>query len=483
MWDIFISHASEDKSFVRQLADTLAEHGLGVWYDEYSLTVGDSLRRSIDQGIVNSRFGIVVLSPSFFAKEWPQRELDALTSMEITRGKTILPVWHGVGFEDVRQFSPTLADKLAVTTDKGIDEVVREVVRATRIIPDGEGGFDKIATDPRRWDRPKHELLRYVHFRILIPRRTHNPIWVNLSGCIARLASLFEDGEPNVNTRALDSRAHRYMSDALSTVADLQSLSEAVSQICSFSPGSTTVLRRYIAGYTEPGFRKDVSQLAATIQRVLRRQAVTISDLQQLSLVWQTLASDFFDEASQLRRALLGHVANIVLLLRDAAEYADEQIQIRGVRPVWQTAIERLNSRLEPHETDSWTVLGDRLVIRSLLRDALIAMVDSSTTMSDEGVETAQDATLSLQLITSSKPDGDLVRLEATKRLGRSLEQPRLELGTTFQDQRRTLQDYGGDVELTIEPSPHQLKLNLTLISWNVFRGGVPLHEVEWFQG
>ena len=46
---LFISHASEEKAdFVRPLAHALKKQGLRVWYDEFSLKPGDSLRRSID---------------------------------------------------------------------------------------------------------------------------------------------------------------------------------------------------------------------------------------------------------------------------------------------------------------------------------------------------------------------------------------------------------------------------------------------------
>jgi hypothetical protein len=80
---IFLSHASEDKDEVaRPLAIMLRKRGYSVWFDEFTLKLGDSLRRSIDSGLGKCDFGIVVLSPSFFAKEWTQKELDALTSRE-----------------------------------------------------------------------------------------------------------------------------------------------------------------------------------------------------------------------------------------------------------------------------------------------------------------------------------------------------------------------------------------------------------------
>ncbi len=134
MWDVFISHAWEDKEDIaRPLAEALREEGLRVWYDEFTLTLGDSLRRSIDRGLAESKYGVVILSPHFFAKEWPKRELDGLVAREVSSGKTILPVWHNVTWEDVRRFSPTLADKLAVSTAKGLDAVVEEILRALHV--------------------------------------------------------------------------------------------------------------------------------------------------------------------------------------------------------------------------------------------------------------------------------------------------------------------------------------------------------------
>ncbi|MCC5653916.1 TIR domain-containing protein [Nostoc sp. XA013] len=128
-YDAFISHASEDKEvLVRPLAEKLEEAGFFVWYDEFKLKVGDSLRRSIDKGLANSKFGIVVLSPSFFAKNWPQYELDGLVAKEMRGGKVILPLWHKVSKNEVMAYSPTLADKVALNTSMfTIDELVKEL--------------------------------------------------------------------------------------------------------------------------------------------------------------------------------------------------------------------------------------------------------------------------------------------------------------------------------------------------------------------
>lgn len=132
-WDLFISHASEDKDEIaRPLADKFIEHGLKVWFDEYTLTVGDSLRRSIDQGLAGCRFGVVILSPHFLQKEWTQKELDGLVARDDGSEKRILPVWHNVSRNEVVSFSPPLADKLGVLTAKGLDHVVSEILRAIK---------------------------------------------------------------------------------------------------------------------------------------------------------------------------------------------------------------------------------------------------------------------------------------------------------------------------------------------------------------
>ena len=83
-YDVFISHASEDKNEVaRPLAEALRANGLSVWYDEFELRIGDSLRRKIDKGIANSNFGIIVISRDFISKGWTNYELDGLITRAV----------------------------------------------------------------------------------------------------------------------------------------------------------------------------------------------------------------------------------------------------------------------------------------------------------------------------------------------------------------------------------------------------------------
>lgn len=132
--DVFVCHASEDKDgFVRPLAERLRAHHLEVWYDEFALRVGDSLRQAIDRGLANSRFGIVVLSPAFFRKRWTQRELNGLVAREMHEGRElVLPIWHGVDQAEIIKHSPPLADAYAINSTSGMGNVVAELLKRLR---------------------------------------------------------------------------------------------------------------------------------------------------------------------------------------------------------------------------------------------------------------------------------------------------------------------------------------------------------------
>jgi len=130
LYDLFICHASEDKDlFVRPLAAALKNEHIEVWYDEFSLKLGDSIRRSLDKGLLQSRFGLVVLSQAFFAKGWPQYELDGLVAREVCgNDKVILPIWYDVDYRYVARYSPSLANRKASTSKDGIEKVVQNIL-------------------------------------------------------------------------------------------------------------------------------------------------------------------------------------------------------------------------------------------------------------------------------------------------------------------------------------------------------------------
>jgi hypothetical protein len=130
--DFFISHASGDKEMAaRPIANGLRSRGYSVWLDESVLRVGDSLSRSIDAGLRNCKYGVVILSHKFFGKNWTKYELDSLVNRAASSGKkVILPVWHGVTSAEVEEYSFALANVVATDTNKGINRVIDDIIKA-----------------------------------------------------------------------------------------------------------------------------------------------------------------------------------------------------------------------------------------------------------------------------------------------------------------------------------------------------------------
>ncbi len=133
-WDVFISHATEDKeSFVHPLALALRSYGLRVWYDEFSIDVGDNLRQSIEEGLANSRFGIVVITPSFIGKPWTERELSILYMLQdMNSEKIIIPIWHNIDRPLIVKHLPMIADVKALKTASAtFHEIVEKIIIKT----------------------------------------------------------------------------------------------------------------------------------------------------------------------------------------------------------------------------------------------------------------------------------------------------------------------------------------------------------------
>lgn len=90
---LFISYASADKAVARRIATQLKARGAFVWFDEFELNVGDSLRSKIEHGLSSSDYLVVLLSRNAVESSWVQSELSAALSVELTtRDITILPL-------------------------------------------------------------------------------------------------------------------------------------------------------------------------------------------------------------------------------------------------------------------------------------------------------------------------------------------------------------------------------------------------------
>ncbi len=132
-WDLFICHAWEDKGFVKPLASALSNLGVNIWYDDFELTLGDSLSVAINKGLTHSNFGLVIISRQFIGKGWSDYELKGLISKEIGGSKVILPIWYDVTVEEVKALNLWLADKKAFKTSEGdLEDIVLSIVEVVR---------------------------------------------------------------------------------------------------------------------------------------------------------------------------------------------------------------------------------------------------------------------------------------------------------------------------------------------------------------
>lgn len=134
LYDVFISHASEDKTdFVQPLVEALQDADIRVWYDAFDMQWGKGLREQIDNGIKRSKYAILVLSKNFFAKIWPKRELDGILAKEEITGATPLPIWYNISYEEVYESSPMLSGLYSLSTDK---YSIPDICKAFKLILD-----------------------------------------------------------------------------------------------------------------------------------------------------------------------------------------------------------------------------------------------------------------------------------------------------------------------------------------------------------
>lgn len=128
-YDAFISHAVEDKLPVaNDLCERLEKAGLKIWYSGKELTVGDSLEKAIHKGLDQSKFGVVILSPTYLEKNWTRREFYTLLGKEINSRKVILPVLYNITPIDLALHDLTMADRYGLSLDRGMDTVVQKLV-------------------------------------------------------------------------------------------------------------------------------------------------------------------------------------------------------------------------------------------------------------------------------------------------------------------------------------------------------------------
>src|SRR5215813_3440446 len=137
-WDVFISHATEEKAEVAvPLTRKLEERGLRVWLDRQQIDLADNLRGKVNEGIARSRFAVALLSARYLDKKWTLDELDAFMAREELGPRVVLPVLHGIEAATLAEKYPLLANRIFGDTSKGLDMVADQIVRV--VLKDGSG--------------------------------------------------------------------------------------------------------------------------------------------------------------------------------------------------------------------------------------------------------------------------------------------------------------------------------------------------------
>lgn len=133
-YHLFVSYASEDKDFVRELVGALKGQGLNVWYDETEVKVGDIIVDKVNEGLSQSSYGIIVLSEDYFKKGWPQYEKRILIHQYIEDNKILFPIWHKIDKKRVKENDPHLASIFSLKSTFSLQSIVSQIMEQMKDI-------------------------------------------------------------------------------------------------------------------------------------------------------------------------------------------------------------------------------------------------------------------------------------------------------------------------------------------------------------
>jgi hypothetical protein len=129
--DCFISYAGDDRPLVESIVAALERAAIKVWWDRGQIRLGDRLTQKIDEGLSQSRYGLIIVSPAFMGKRWPESELRALANRAIRSGhRVILPILVGMDHDAFAAKYPLLADIVSTTFSGDLKALVTEITAA-----------------------------------------------------------------------------------------------------------------------------------------------------------------------------------------------------------------------------------------------------------------------------------------------------------------------------------------------------------------
>ena len=137
--DVFLCHAWPDRQAdAKDLYDLLIDEDVSVWFSEVTLMPGTDMRVAIDKGLVNSRIGIVLVTPALLDKLRTDRSIASNELSALLRRNLLVPVMHGATFEELDQVSPTLASRGGFSTaEESMEDIVVKIAELVGTL-DGE---------------------------------------------------------------------------------------------------------------------------------------------------------------------------------------------------------------------------------------------------------------------------------------------------------------------------------------------------------
>lgn len=137
--DVFLCHAWPDRQAdAKEVYDLLIGKDVSVWFSEVSLRPGTDMRVAIDRGLVASRIGLVLVTPSMLDKLSTDRSIASNELSALLRRNLLVPVMHGVTFEELDQVSPTLASRGGFSTaEEPLEDIIVKIAELVGTL-DGE---------------------------------------------------------------------------------------------------------------------------------------------------------------------------------------------------------------------------------------------------------------------------------------------------------------------------------------------------------
>lgn len=98
-----------------------------MWFSEKAVLLGSNLLREIDKGLSKSRAGLVLVTKSFIKRIKNEgiadKELSALLARDL-----LVPIVHGVTYNDLREESPLLASRSGLdTADDTMEKIATKI--------------------------------------------------------------------------------------------------------------------------------------------------------------------------------------------------------------------------------------------------------------------------------------------------------------------------------------------------------------------